>query len=170
MTFSKGNVFTALDAENVKPGTRVLVADNLDALKQKVNVYDKEDDRHEATEPATVIDIQDECMCKRFKVHFDGVDRDYEYALVYVIPQTERPFNGLVELVDYWDVHYQAGKRPPYTLPFIWVVSDRGTHLLITGFRKEDNTVEICKEWHSLQYMFDNFTFEDGRPFGVVIK
>lgn len=171
MTFSKGNVFTALDAENVKPGTRVLVANNLNALKQKVNAYDKEDARHEATEPATVIDIQDESMCNRFRVKFDGIDdRDYEYALVYVIPYIERPFNDLAELIDCWDVHYQDKKRPPYTLPFIWVVSDRGTHLLITGFRKEDNTVEVGGKWHSLEYMFDNFTFEDGKQFGVVIK
>lgn len=167
MAFSKGNVFTALDADNVAVGTRVLVANNLDELKHKVSAYE---DEQEIAEPATVIDIQDECMCHRFKVQFDGVDRVYDYAMVYVIPQTIRPFNDLAELVNYWDKHYQKEKRPPYTLPFMWVVSDRGTHLLITGFRKEDNTVDLGKEWHSLQYMFDNFKFEDGRPFGVVIK
>lgn len=167
MTFSKGNVFTALDAENVKPGTRVLVANNLDELKHKVNAYGL---KNEIAEPATVIDIQDECMSNRFRVLYDGIDREYEYALAYVLPQTDRPFNNLAELIDYWDAHHQGEKRPLFTLPFIWVVSDRGTHLLITGFRKEDNTVEVGKEWHSLQYMFDNFTFEDGRPFGVVIK
>ena len=172
MDFDKSMVYTALNADIVKPGTRVLVANNLDALKQKVNAYDKEDDRHEATEPATVIDIQDECMCNRFKVKFDGIDdRDYEYSLVYVIPQTERPFNNLAELITFWDMHLQKEKRPPFTLPFIWVMDiNKNTHMLITGFRKSDESVKIGGHWYNLQYMFDNFTFEDGRPFGAVIK
>ena len=170
MTFSKGNVFTALDADNVKPGTRVLTGNTIDILRQKVNAYDKEDENHEATEPATVVRILDETEGKRFEVRHDEIDHTDTYAMVYVIPCTARPFNGLVELVDYWDKHYQSHKRPWLTLPFIWVVSDMGTHLLITGFRKEDNSVEVGKEWHSLQYMFNNFTFEDGKQFGVVIK
>lgn len=168
MTFSKENVFTALDAENVKPGTRVLVANNLDELKHKVNAYGL---KNEIAEPATVIDIQDECMSNRFRVLYDGIDREYEYALVYVIPQTERPFKDLAELVDFWDAHLQKDKRPPFTLPFIWVMDiNRNTHMLITGFRKSDESVKIGGHWYNLQYMFDNFTFEDGRPFGVVIK
>ena len=63
----------------------------------------------------------------------------------------------------------QKERRPPFTLPFIWTVSE-GAHLLITGFSKNQNSVLVGKEWHSLEYMFDNFTFEDGRPFGVVIN
>ena len=167
MNFDKSRVFTALNAEELNVGTRVLVADTMDELKHKVSAYENE---HEIAEPATVIGIHAECMCKRFRVKFDEIDREYEYALAYVIPCMERPFNDLFELITYWDRFFQKEKRPPYTLPFIWVVSDKGTHLLITGFRKEDNTVEIGKEWHSLQYMFDNFTFEDGRPFGVMIR
>lgn len=170
MDFDRSKVFTALSAEELNVGTRVLVADNMDVLKQKVKAYDKEDDRHEATEPATVTEILPECYTNRFKVKYDDIDREYKYSLAYVLPSMDRPFNDLSELITFWDRYLQKEKRPPFTLPFIWVVSDRGTHLLITGFRKEDNTVEIGKEWHSLQYMFDNFKFEDGRPFGVVIK
>lgn len=168
MAFSKGNVFTALDADNVKPGTRVLVANTLDELKHKVSAYEN---KQEIAEPATVIDIQDECMCNRFKVLFDGVDREYEYSLAYVIPCTSRPFNDLAELITFWDKYLQKERRPPFTLPFIWVMDMNGsTHNLISGFRKSDESVRIGGNWYSLQYMFDNFTFEDGRPFGVVIK
>ena len=74
MTFSKGNVFTALDAENVKPGTRVLVANNLDELKHKVNAYGL---KHEIAEPATVIEILDESCDQRFTVKYDDIEREY---------------------------------------------------------------------------------------------
>ena len=171
MDFDKSRVFTVLNAEELNVGTRVLVADNLDVLKQKVNAYDKEDDEHEATEPATIVKILDEDKCKRFKVRFDEVDREYEYALVYVIPCTERPFHNLAELVDYWDIHYQKEKRPPFTLPFIWVVNQAtNEHVLITGFHKERNLVHITGDWVTLDFMFNVYKFEDGRPFGVVIK
>jgi len=167
MDFDKSRVFTALNAEELNVGTRVLAADTMDELKHKVSAYDN---KQEIAEPATIVGIHAECMRNRFRVKYDEIDREYEYALAYVIPCMERPFNDLSELITFWDRYLQKEKRPPFTLPFIWVASDRGTHLLITGFRKEDNTVEIGKEWHSLEYMFDNFTFEDGRPFGVMIK
>lgn len=167
MTFSKGNVFTALDADNVRPGTRVLVADTIDLLKQQVNDYDS--DEHDVAEPATVVKILDECYSKRFRVKFDSIDKEYDFPLVHVIPYNARPFNDLSELVNFWDKYLQKERRPPFTLPFIWTVSE-GAHLLITGFSKNQNSVLVGKEWHSLEYMFDNFTFEDGRPFGVVIN
>lgn len=170
MDFDKSRVYSALNADELTPGTRVLTGNTIDLLRQKVNAYDREDENHEATEPATLERILGETEAKRFEVRHDEIDHTDTYAFVYVIPCTARPFNDLKELIQHWDRHYQSHKRPWYTLPFIWVVSSRGTHLLITGFRKEDNTVEIGKEWHSLQYMFDNFTFEDGRPFGVMIR
>ena len=88
-----------------------------------------------------------------------------------MLPSMDRAFNDLSELITFWDRYLQKEKRPPFTLPFIWVVNKvTGEHSLITGFKKEGNTVWINDGWYNLDFMYKVYNFEDGRPFGVVIK
>ena len=169
MTFNLCRVHTAVTADEVKRGTRVLFANNLDVLKQKVNAYDKENDEHEATEPSIVESILDESHPSRFRVRPDGIDRTYDYPLVYILPEvTHRPFECVGELVHWWECHYQNKQRPINSYPFIWVEDkEHRNHLLIDGYCPEIDTVLVAGTPYSLDMLYKKFRFEDGLPIGM---
>lgn len=53
--------------------------------------------------------------------------------------------------------------------PFGWVKASHG-QFLITGLRKDGVAFGINDNWQDYNYMFNNYTFADGTPFGIKEK
>lgn len=53
--------------------------------------------------------------------------------------------------------------------PFGWVKASHG-QFLITGLRKDGVAFGINNNWQDYNYMFNNYTFADGTPFGIKEK
>lgn len=53
--------------------------------------------------------------------------------------------------------------------PFGWVKASHG-QFLITGLRKDVVAFGINNNWQDYNYMFNNYTFADGTPFGIKEK
>ena len=75
MEFDKSKVYTALSADEVKIGSKVICANTLDSLRRKVN---EDDDITEIKE------IRAECDERRFRTEFSGL-----WPLVYLISEPE---------------------------------------------------------------------------------
>lgn len=75
MEFQKERVFTALNADKLKPGSKVIAANNIDSLKCKV--YDGDDIRE-------VKEILDESYERRFQIDCKGA-----YPFAYLISEPE---------------------------------------------------------------------------------
>lgn len=77
MEFDKSKVYTALNAEEVKVGSKVLASDNLASLRSYVE---------KDYSPHTIKEIKDDNWIKRFLTEERPDD---EYALVYLISEPE---------------------------------------------------------------------------------
>lgn len=75
MEFDRSRVYTALNADELKLGSKVICANTLDSLKCKVN-----EDR-DITE---IKEIRAECDERRFRTEFSGL-----WPLVYLISEPE---------------------------------------------------------------------------------
>ena len=88
MKFDESRVYTALNADKLKAGSRVIVADNLASLKKKVAAFYDENAIAYITE---ICDIISENCEKRFKI----VERYYDrclyshYGLAYLVAEPE---------------------------------------------------------------------------------
>jgi hypothetical protein len=88
MKFDKSRVYTAIDADELPIGSKVIVADNLASLKKKVAAFYDENAIAYITE---VCDIISENCEKRFKI----VERYYDrclysyYELAYLVAEPE---------------------------------------------------------------------------------
>ena len=89
MKFDKSRVYTALNADELPIGSKVIVADNLESLKKKVAAF--YDDENAIAYITEVCDIISENCEKRFKI----VERYYDrclyshYGLAYLVAEPE---------------------------------------------------------------------------------
>lgn len=80
MEFKKERVFTALNADELKVGSRVYVADDIESLRIRV---------YRELNIATVSDITDESNEHRIVVRFDDGGIEYAWALAYYVAPPE---------------------------------------------------------------------------------
>ncbi len=75
MEFDKSKVYTALNADELKIGSKVICANNLDSLRRKVN---------EDSDITEVREIVDESNERRFRTEFSGL-----WPLAYLVSEPE---------------------------------------------------------------------------------
>ena len=51
--------------------------------------------------------------------------------------------------------------------PFGWIKASHG-QFLMTGLRNDTASFGISDNWHGYNYIFESYTFADGKPFGIV--
>lgn len=192
MEFQRERVYSAVNADELKPGDKVIVANNLADLKEFV----KKNDIHE------IEDILSDCVNERF-----GVCGMANYALAYLVERAEnctncerlgktcnsreddkitccfdykpktkqkaephyRPLRDTDELIKVWrEKSKQVHSEYSLTMPYIWLrrkeVNSKGQ--LITEFGDELH-VSMGKEGYNMTDLFVHFTFLDGSPCGV---
>jgi len=151
MEFDKSKVYTALNADELKEGDKVLLADNLEDLKNQV-----EDDKT----PIILAAIASEDQQFRFKN-----TADLWYALAYLVFSPPKP-------------KYKPFSDSKTAMRTIaehggWIIFD-GVYHLIKGLDVGcscKNEVFVDDDWYSAEYIFNNCNFaDDGSPVGVKVE
>ena len=160
MTFNKSRVYTALNADEVKVGSKGVFADNVDWLKHFVK-----DERH----ISTVEKIESENMVYRFR----NIKGD-NYQLFYLWEEPEekkyRPYKDTEEMIADYKKHFYVDNTN-YTMPLIWVkekVNDNP--MLITAFGAGNNRIYNHNHWINLKELLIYYTYLDGSPCGILEK
>ena len=153
MEFDKSRVYTALNADELKVGSKVLLADDLRELKRLV-----END----VIPDTLEFVRAETYQFRF---LSGTD----FALAYLIappaepeykpfPDNESAFKTIAAHGGWLKGGGKTGKA----------------HFFVTGFDigcGDEDEIKIESVWISAKYALENFTFaDDGSPVGVKVE
>lgn len=154
MEFDKSKVYTALNADEVKVGSKGYFSDSLFYLKEKVS----------ANMPTnTISQIYSESSDRRF-----GGDQIFLNSLFYLVeepveePVEEkwRPYKDTDEMIHDFCIRFTL------KLPLIWVKSKlAGIKRLVNGYDVNaiyfDNTSIILKS------LFEDYTYLDGSPCGI---
>ena len=171
MKFEKDKIYTVLNADELHIDDVVYLADNLEALKNKV----KDGDKMEQTEIAR---IRGEDCVKRFETRSGAT-----YSLAYLVKSapkpTHRPYKDIDELLQDWDrrVNISFGMSIPKTEPsplipgLIWIKAKLDKHeYLVLALERYDNSpgaVRIASGSVTLPMLLDCYTYVDGSPCGI---
>lgn len=165
MNFDKSKVFTPLNADEVKAGSKGYFADSLNVLKRLVN-------------EKAFTDVLKAVYPEDWSARFGKKDCNASFPLFYLVeePQEEkyRPYENTDELIEDWKERTLAYgsayfSKNPMFCPSIWVKGDRDSirKFLITDF----NCSYIKSKDHAwtLKELFDGFVYLDGTPCGKKI-
>ena len=163
MDFDKSKVYTALNADEVKVGSKGYFACSLAGLRLEVL------DEH--ANPRELTDVYNENVDYRFETN-DG-DNVAVYNLFYLVEEPEektiRPYRDTGELVEEFKRRYNSyggwsGKDNPMYCPLIWVQNAVGKKKMVTAI---DNDSVYLQKWVSLPEFAEAFTYLDGSPCGI---
>lgn len=156
MEFKKENVYTALNADELKAGDSVIVADDLVYLKTLVE---------RGLALSTIKEIYDGNYQRRFTVAGDN----YAYNLAYLVERVGekkfRPYKDTDEMIADYKKRFSVD-CPEYEIPSIWV---KNKSSLLRSQITDFNTDYI---WLSniqvfFRSLFDDYTYLDGSPCGM---
>lgn len=157
MKFDKSKVYTVLNADEVKIGSKGFFGDYISGLKNNM----------EDGKIFTVRKIWGENYFTRFQAE-DGTN----YALFYLVEEPEeekyRPYENTDEMVEDFKERFNTNGSS-YAEPLIWVKrkGDVVEQQLITGFYEKNVFVEDYAK--PLKELFEDFTYLDGSPCGMKI-
>lgn len=160
MEFDKSRVYTAVNADELKIGSKCVFADDLRELRRLVSIEDTSQ---------VLIAIKGESYKYRFEQAKADCMRDTLFALAYLIePPAEpkykpyKPFESVEKAMDAIKKH--GG----------WVKNGgTGCIFLVLGYgkHKEDFSIYINSEWVPLEDLFIDFVFaDDGSPCGELME
>ncbi len=165
MDFDKSKVYTALNADEVKVGSKGYFADSLSALGRYVINDNK-------SYFFTVKEILEEDEVYRFMV--DNLnDEEVSWNLFYLVEEPEektiRPYKDTDEMIEDFKRRYNSyggwsGKDNPMYCPLIWVQTACGNKKLVTNI---DNDSVYLQKWVSLPEFAEAYTYLDGSPCGI---
>ncbi len=172
MKFDKNNVFTAVNADLIHPGTTGYFADSLKALQLAV-------EQEDVFSFNTVTKIQDEHHTYRFSCQRNGSKGDF--ALFYLVEEPKekkfRPYKDTDEMVEDYKRRYNSygggnGKNNPMYNPLVWVKAEdvKEHKYLITRFSDSGEVTmnfETCVYTTNLRTLFSDYTYLDGSPCGI---
>lgn len=166
MEFDKSRVYTALNADELKVGDKVYVADNLYDLK-----YDVENDCN----LAVIQGIHSDDFNERFKIRFvSGKNDEQTYCLAYLVERAKekkyRPYESIDEFVSDFIKRFNT-HCPNYAMPLIWVkrLSDCDIRC-ITTFSLSDSSVVLGGSIYTMEELFKDYGFIDNTPCGKEIE
>lgn len=165
IAFDERLVYSAANADKLVPGDRVIVANTLKELKDRVNIDD----------PA-IIDVIEtigsEDEVERFWIEDGGL----HFALAFLVEHRPkflyRPFKNSKEFIKTWEVKYpQSKERPSFICPHIWVRpkmevdGEKVDGVMVTCFSES----YVCVDTQQVNFktFLDSFEFLDGTPCGI---
>lgn len=156
MEFDKSRVYTALNADELEVGSKVIVADTLQGLKDRLNksAFDK-------NYTIRIGGILPETEIHRFKTSLGN-----NYPLAYLISPPKKakykPFSDTETA--YKTISAHGG----------WIKTVTGEYLMITGIDigvRTNKAIFVKRHWYSTQAAFDSCIFaDDGTPVGVKVE
>ena len=151
MEFDKSKVYTVVNADELKVGSKCIFADTVKGLRRKV-----EEDAN--------------CVETFYRLYNNGCDdsfvgNDCAYCYAYLIePPAEpkyKPFESAEKAMEAIKKH--GG----------WIKSKDGNKsFFITGFNKKENAFcFVFEHWHSFSFLFAKFVWvDDGSPCGELAE
>lgn len=158
MKFDKSKAYTALNADEVKIGSKGYFVDDIETLKDVIENEDK-------SFFGKLTEIKSPSEIYRF-VKFDADGSIIEYNLFYLVSEPKekkyRPYKDTEEMIEDFKERYNS-RFNGHSMPFIWV-KDWGEKDLITTFGKD--WVDTGSDIYNLNDLFEDFTYLDGSPCG----
>jgi capsid protein len=126
MEFDKSRVFTALNADELKVGSKVLVAYNLETLETHIATNKKK-----IVTNKKIVTIN-RIYPKSYEYRFGIAENDYLYPLAYLVSEPEEKKLKVSDL--------KLGDIIRYKL--------RNLEYLVIGINHEENVVFFDNDWH----------------------
>lgn len=151
MKFDKSRVYTAVNADELAIGSKVILGDTLSELKEAVEV-----EKEEAIQTLAIIRGENEVL------RFTGDKYHSGYTLAYLIePPAEKkykPFGSVEEAMKAIKAHGGWIKH----------MGDKRCSLILAYDKEAISTDESCM---NMQELFDDYVFaDDGSPCGVLVE
>jgi len=152
MEFDKSRVYTALNADELKVGSKCIFADTIHALREKVG-------SDSAKRSVYVLKaVRDGCERERFEE-----DDSITYLLAYLIePPAEpkyKPFKSVEQAMEAIQKHGGWVERKNFGTRYILIAKEKHIGL----FKQEDG-------WCTSNDLFQDFVFaDDGSPCGELV-
>lgn len=151
MKFDKSRVYTAVNADELQIGSKVILGDTLSELKEAVEV-----EKEEAIQTLAIIRGENEVL------RFTGDKYHSGYTLAYLIePPAEKkykPFGSVEEAMKAIKAHGGWIKH----------MGDKRCSLILAYDKEAISTDESCM---NMQELFDDYVFaDDGSPCGVLVE
>ena len=157
MLFDKSKVYTALNADEVKVGSKGYFADNIKALKEAVKNED-------CVMFGEIEEVFADFASDRF-----GLKGESEYKLFYLVEEPKekklRPYKDTDEMIDHFCRHFNFIPNS-YNLPLIWVKDEKGNKLLVHTVYSNGDFLTGDKEL-SLNDLCREYTYLDDSPCGI---
>lgn len=160
MEFDKSRVYTAVNADEVKVGSKGYFANNIYSLQQAVQHNDKE------------------CFGKVDCIRGTGTgfrfaaDNGTCFSFFYFIEEQEekelRPYRDSDEMVEDFKKRFNVHVQP-YEMPLIWIkIKDTDKKYLVVRFA---SSLTICHNVEvytpTLEDLVEGYTYLDGSPCGI---
>lgn len=163
MEFDKSKVFTALNADEIKQGSKGYFANSIRILKETIKETLKDSC---AATYGEIDEIKDDSCACRFIIK-----KNSAYSFFYLVEKPKekelRPYKDTDEMIDHFCRHFNLIPQD-HRLPTLWVKNDNRKYLIT---RVSENTVTMCFEndvsTFSLRILFDDYTWLDGSPCGI---
>lgn len=169
MEFDKLKVYTALNADEIKPGSKGYFEDTLENLKYVVQY-----------ECSKYYDEIKEIEAESYGCRFCKKD-SYDYSLFYLVEEPKenrfRPYKDTDEMIEDFKKRYSSyggcsGKDNPMYNPMIWVKAkgiEKNKYLITKFYENKKVTMNFDEDVFStgLCRLLDDFTYLDGTPCGI---
>lgn len=155
MTFDKSRIYTAVNADEVKIGSKGYFATTLVELKSYVKTEISLDELD--------VILDDGCLFR-----FCSANTERSYALFYLVEEPKeksyRPYKDTAEMADDYKRRFNQNV-PNGQFPFMWFThKEGGWSYLATGFN--DIKVKVFNDNFTLNDLLYRFTYTDGSPCG----
>lgn len=157
MKFDKSKAFSAINADEIKPGAKGYYADNIKDLMEAVEHSFK-------NSYGEISEIRIGNFESRFAIKNVGPCNLF-YLIEEPVEKKLRPFKDVNELFSEWAK--RAGKSIYFIdMPTIWLKhkTTKTSYLIVSYSKIYINFLNIS---YTMQSIFDNYTFNDGSPCGV---
>lgn len=161
MEFDKTKVYTALNADELKAGDKVFVADDIARLRDEVEI---------GKNVEVIKEVLVESQPCRFRTNAGVLSNAFAY-LVERAPDSQkdnfRPFKDTKKLIEWWfcKIGYRA---KDLTMPIIWLKNKKHGYVSnIISYFDDFVEIETGTTKFDMKELFDNFTFLDGTPCGI---
>lgn len=158
MKFDKAKVFTAVNADELKKGDKVVLAPTMHQLKIFV----------EKDFVSTLEGIASKDEVYRFQAMYKGdlITSAFAYLVEQVKEKKWRPYKDISEMISDFCNRFVKRTLDASEFPMIWIMDKSvGIKSLITDFLKY--TINISNVGITLSKLFDCYTYLDGSPCGV---
>ena len=160
MEFDKANVFTALNADEARVGSKGYFSDCLGKLKELVS-------ENSLNSYGELTAVHCDYTFNRFEM-----DNTLNWLLFYLVKEPGekelRPYKDVDEMVEDFMKRFNVNV-PPYEMPLIWIkTKDADRKYLITRFAFDVticHNAEVCTP--TFEELAEGYTYLDGSPCGI---